>query len=99
MRPCRARAARTTRRRAARRRDGRSRGRRDEVKLSVPPRSLTPLPEDDHTTAHATRPDRDTLFRALTGEEFDLLVVGGGITGAGVARDAALRGLRVALGA
>jgi len=28
---------------------------------------------------------------------FDLLVVGGGITGAGVARDAALRGLRVAL--
>lgn len=28
---------------------------------------------------------------------FDLLVVGGGITGAGVARDAALRGLKVAL--
>ncbi|HEU4723235.1 MAG TPA: glycerol-3-phosphate dehydrogenase/oxidase [Gemmatimonadaceae bacterium] len=28
---------------------------------------------------------------------FDLLVIGGGITGAGVARDAALRGLRVAL--
>src|SRR4026208_1304431 len=27
----------------------------------------------------------------------DLLVIGGGITGAGVARDAALRGLRVAL--
>jgi glycerol-3-phosphate dehydrogenase len=71
--------------------------RNGRVKLSVPPRSLSPLPEDDHTTAHATRPDRDTLFRALTGEEFDLLVVGGGITGAGVARDAALRGLRVAL--
>src|SRR5437868_3497198 len=30
-------------------------------------------------------------------EPFDLLVVGGGITGAGVARDAALRGMRVAL--
>ncbi len=29
--------------------------------------------------------------------DFDLIVVGGGITGAGVARDAALRGLRVAL--
>src|ERR1041384_3642117 len=28
---------------------------------------------------------------------FDLLVIGGGIFGAGVARDAALRGLRVAL--
>ena len=30
-------------------------------------------------------------------ETFDLLVVGGGITGAGVARDAAMRGLKVAL--
>jgi glycerol-3-phosphate dehydrogenase len=37
------------------------------------------------------------LFDALAGETFDVLVVGGGITGAGVARDAALRGLRVAL--
>lgn len=31
------------------------------------------------------------------GEEFDLLIVGGGATGAGVAVDAASRGLRVAL--
>jgi glycerol-3-phosphate dehydrogenase len=31
------------------------------------------------------------------GEEVDLLVIGGGITGAGIARDAARRGLRVAL--
>lgn len=31
------------------------------------------------------------------GEEFDLLVVGGGATGAGVAVDAATRGLKVAL--
>jgi glycerol-3-phosphate dehydrogenase len=30
-------------------------------------------------------------------EKFDVLVIGGGITGAGVARDAALRGLRTAL--
>lgn len=29
--------------------------------------------------------------------EFDLLVIGGGVTGAGVARDAALRGMKVAL--
>jgi glycerol-3-phosphate dehydrogenase len=29
-------------------------------------------------------------------QEFDLLVIGGGINGAGVARDAAGRGLRVA---
>jgi glycerol-3-phosphate dehydrogenase len=34
---------------------------------------------------------------ALEAEDFDLLVIGGGITGAGAALDAALRGLRVAL--
>jgi glycerol-3-phosphate dehydrogenase len=34
---------------------------------------------------------------ALGREHFDVLVIGGGITGAGVARDAAMRGLRVAL--
>lgn len=34
---------------------------------------------------------------ALPGEQFDLLVIGGGITGCGVARDAAMRGLKVAL--
>ena len=34
---------------------------------------------------------------ALSDQTFDLLVIGGGITGAGVARDAALRGLSVAL--
>src|SRR2546422_6146013 len=34
---------------------------------------------------------------ALAQDDFDLLVIGGGITGAGVVRDAALRGLRVAL--
>ena len=30
-------------------------------------------------------------------DEFDMIVIGGGITGCGIARDAALRGLRVAL--
>jgi glycerol-3-phosphate dehydrogenase len=35
--------------------------------------------------------------RALQDRAFDLLILGGGITGAGVALDAALRGLRVAL--
>ena len=34
---------------------------------------------------------------AMAAQTCDLLVIGGGITGAGVARDAALRGLRVAL--
>jgi glycerol-3-phosphate dehydrogenase len=34
---------------------------------------------------------------SLEGSRFDVLVIGGGITGAGVARDAAMRGLEVAL--
>jgi glycerol-3-phosphate dehydrogenase len=36
-------------------------------------------------------------LKALADDTFDLLVVGGGITGSGIARDAVLRGLRVAL--
>lgn len=36
-------------------------------------------------------------MQRLAAEPFDLLVVGGGITGSAVARDAAMRGLRVAL--
>ena len=36
-------------------------------------------------------------FTALESGVFDVLVIGGGITGAGVARDAAMRGMRVAL--
>ena len=41
--------------------------------------------------------DRAEGIRRLTDESFDVLVVGGGITGTGVALDAASRGLRVAL--
>ena len=41
--------------------------------------------------------DRAGLFRALEEQPFDLVVIGGGITGAGLARSAAARGLRVAL--
>src|SRR5580765_3764075 len=33
----------------------------------------------------------------LAGQEFDAVIIGGGINGAGVARDAALRGLKVCL--
>jgi glycerol-3-phosphate dehydrogenase len=40
---------------------------------------------------------RDTTLARLASEDFDVVVVGGGITGAGVALDAASRGLRVAL--
>ena len=41
--------------------------------------------------------DRAMSLRALSEQCLDLLVIGGGITGAGVARDAAMRGLSVAL--
>ncbi len=41
--------------------------------------------------------DRAGALERLSAEEFDVLVVGGGVTGAGVALDAASRGLRTAL--
>jgi glycerol-3-phosphate dehydrogenase len=41
--------------------------------------------------------DRAKLFGALGADIFDVAVIGGGITGAGIARDAAMRGLSVAL--
>jgi glycerol-3-phosphate dehydrogenase len=41
--------------------------------------------------------DRADALRRLDAEQFDVLVVGGGITGAGVALDAASRGLRTGL--
>jgi glycerol-3-phosphate dehydrogenase len=42
-------------------------------------------------------PPRAERLRALATQEFDVLIIGGGVTGSGSARDAALRGLRVAL--
>ena len=36
-------------------------------------------------------------FSALRGNSFDLIVIGGGIVGTGIARDAALRGLHTLL--
>jgi glycerol-3-phosphate dehydrogenase len=41
--------------------------------------------------------DRDVALSKLADKNFDVVVVGGGITGAGVALDAASRGLRTAL--
>jgi glycerol-3-phosphate dehydrogenase len=40
---------------------------------------------------------RSDTLRALTSEPLDILIVGGGIVGAGIARDAALRGLKIGL--
>ncbi len=41
--------------------------------------------------------DRSSALRRLGEGTFDLLVIRGGITGAGIAREASLRGFRVAL--
>ncbi len=41
--------------------------------------------------------DRPSQLRTLASEQFDLIVIGGGITGAGIALDAASRGLRTVL--
>lgn len=41
--------------------------------------------------------NRPNLLQQLQSETFDLVVIGGGITGAGIALDAASRGMRVAL--
>ncbi len=44
-----------------------------------------------------TPSSRAARWQRLTTDTFDLLVVGGGINGAGIARDAARRGLSTAL--
>src|SRR5207249_4522492 len=49
------------------------------------------------TSSPRTVFDRDASLARLGQESFDLLVIGGGITGTGVALDAASRGLRTAL--
>jgi glycerol-3-phosphate dehydrogenase len=61
--------------------------------------TATAFPPASATRGRAADPHatRAASLAALEAEPFDLLVVGGGITGAGVARDAARRGLRVAL--
>jgi glycerol-3-phosphate dehydrogenase len=41
--------------------------------------------------------DREQMLQRLAAESFDVVVIGGGITGVGVALDAASRGLRTAL--
>lgn len=49
------------------------------------------------TVSTTPRAARAALLGRLADEEFDVLVVGAGITGAGAALDAASRGLRTAL--
>jgi glycerol-3-phosphate dehydrogenase len=51
----------------------------------------------NHDEVITSQDRRSAALEALRAERFDVLVVGGGIVGAGVARDAAMRGLRTAL--
>ena len=44
-----------------------------------------------------THPKRIQAWKKLSGEVLDVLVIGGGIVGSGIARDGAMRGLRVGL--
>ena len=41
--------------------------------------------------------NRQKFVDILKNEEFDLIIIGGGVTGAGVAREAAIRGIKTAL--
>ena len=41
--------------------------------------------------------NRDTIINKLQNSEYDVLIIGGGITGAGIAREATMRGLKVGL--
>ena len=49
------------------------------------------------SSANFSQINRAAQITALSQQTFDVCVIGGGITGAGIARDAALRGLSVAL--
>jgi glycerol-3-phosphate dehydrogenase len=55
------------------------------------------MPDMPGSAALNTARRRAELARLADGEPLDVVVIGGGITGAGVALDAAARGLRVAL--
>ena len=56
------------------------------------------LPSEPWADASVSAPSRREQLRKLRGnEEFDVLIIGGGATGAGAAVDAATRGLRTAL--
>ncbi|MFY4774119.1 glycerol-3-phosphate dehydrogenase/oxidase [Metabacillus sp. RGM 3146] len=46
---------------------------------------------------HFSSLQRDEFFTEMTREKYDLFVIGGGITGAGIALDSASRGMKVAL--
>lgn len=61
------------------------------------PQSAAPPSGNEKGGKESAATTQSAMWDALGNEVVDLLVVGGGITGAGVARDAARRGLKVAM--
>ena len=73
---------------------------RDWHTPSTDPRLLTAPPEQlppNVAALTAPLPTREEQLRRLREDEFDVLVIGGGATGCGVALDAQTRGLKTAL--
>lgn len=71
-------------------------GRRRKLHLESP--TSMHKSQDTRHIALWKPPTRTQMLEQLqSGQEFDLLVIGGGATGTGVALDAASRGLKVAL--
>src|SRR5918994_83024 len=64
---------------------------------SAPVRRMGAVPPESPVASSVVPFERRAMLDRLATEPFDVLVVGGGITGAGVALDAASRGLRTAL--
>ena len=57
-----------------------------------------PIPGPGNGQTLLSPAQRDTAWNRLGAEQFDVIVIGGGVVGAGAALDAATRGLKVALG-
>src|SRR5207253_4568677 len=75
---------------------GQSRSRPRGSTITLQP-VLSPATHPPQLRAAPPVPPRAARLAALTSQRFDLLVIGGGATGSGVAWDAALRGYTVAL--
>jgi glycerol-3-phosphate dehydrogenase len=56
-----------------------------------------PIPGPGNGQALLSPADREAAWNRLGSEQFDVIVIGGGVVGAGAALDAATRGLKVAL--
>ncbi len=56
-----------------------------------------PIPGPGNGQTLLSPAQRDTAWNRLGAEQFDVIVIGGGVVGAGAALDAATRGLKVAL--